>query len=80
MVRTIEALGLGDDLWKMPGELSTGKRKLVALARAVVIEPDPDFSFRDKVGRHYGADLSTRDQPGDLRYVVTLRPSRVNAQ
>jgi ABC-type transporter Mla maintaining outer membrane lipid asymmetry ATPase subunit MlaF len=31
--------GLGDDLWKMPGELSTGKRKLVALPRAMASEP-----------------------------------------
>jgi len=39
MVRAIEAFDLGDDLWKMPGELSTGKRKLVALARAMAGEP-----------------------------------------
>ena len=39
MVRAIEALDLGDDVSKMPGELSTGKRKLVALARAMAGEP-----------------------------------------
>jgi ABC-type branched-subunit amino acid transport system ATPase component/branched-subunit amino acid ABC-type transport system permease component len=61
MVRAVEALDLGDDLWKMPGELSTGKRKLVALARAMAGEPsvllldEPcsglDQSEREEVGQ-----------------------------
>ena len=39
MLRSIRALELGDVLGKMPRELSTGKRKLVALARAIAGEP-----------------------------------------
>jgi PPOX class probable F420-dependent enzyme len=41
------------------------------------VTPDPDYEFADKVGAKYGADLRTRDQPGDLRVVVTIRPARV---
>jgi PPOX class probable F420-dependent enzyme len=38
---------------------------------------DSDFSFREKVGAKYDADVSTRDAPGDVRYVVTVEPTRV---
>jgi len=41
------------------------------------ITPDDDYEFADKVGAKYDADLRTRDQPGDQRVVVTIRPSRV---
>jgi PPOX class probable F420-dependent enzyme len=41
------------------------------------ITPDPDYEFAEKVGAKYGADLRTRDQPGDSRVVVTIRPARV---
>jgi PPOX class probable F420-dependent enzyme len=41
------------------------------------IEPDPDYAFADRTGAKYAADLRDRDQPGDTRVVVTLRPSRV---
>ena len=43
------------------------------------ITPDPDYVFADKVGAKYGADLRVHDQPGQTRYVVTIRPARVNA-
>jgi len=43
------------------------------------ITPDDDYSFADKVGAKYGADLRTRDQPGDTRVVVTIHPSRIVA-
>lgn len=39
MLRAIDALQLGEHLGDMPHELSTGKRKLVALARAIAAEP-----------------------------------------
>jgi ABC-type branched-subunit amino acid transport system ATPase component/branched-subunit amino acid ABC-type transport system permease component len=39
MLRASDALGLGDVLAAMPSELSTGQRKLVALARAIASEP-----------------------------------------
>ena len=42
------------------------------------ITPDPDYAFADKIGAKYGgADLRERDQPGDTRVVITIRPSRV---
>jgi ABC-type branched-subunit amino acid transport system ATPase component len=39
LLRAVEALQLSEQLDEMPGELSTGKRKLVALARAMASEP-----------------------------------------
>jgi PPOX class probable F420-dependent enzyme len=43
------------------------------------VTPDPDYAFADKVGAKYGADLRDRDQPGDTRVVITIRPARVVA-
>ena len=44
------------------------------------ITPDGDYAFADQVGAKYGgADLRTRDQPGESRVKVVLRPARVNA-
>ena len=42
------------------------------------ITPDPDYVFADKVGAKYGSDLRAHDQPGQTRYVVTIRPAPVN--
>lgn len=42
------------------------------------ISPDPQYVFADKVGAKYGSDLRAHDQPGQTRYVVTIRPARVN--
>jgi PPOX class probable F420-dependent enzyme len=36
------------------------------------IEPDDDYELAGKVGRKYGTDLRTRDQPGETRVAVTL--------
>ena len=41
------------------------------------ITPDPDYEFANKVGAKYGADLRDRDQPGDTRVVITIRPVSV---
>jgi PPOX class probable F420-dependent enzyme len=44
------------------------------------ITPDDDYAFADQVGAKYGgADLRTRDNPGESRVAVTIRPARVNA-
>jgi PPOX class probable F420-dependent enzyme len=44
------------------------------------ITPDPGYTFADKLGAKYGgANLRDRDRPGETRYVVTIRPARVNA-
>ena len=39
---------------------------------------DENYAFADKVGAKYGgADLREHDQPGDVRMVVTIKPTRV---
>jgi PPOX class probable F420-dependent enzyme len=44
------------------------------------VTSDDDYSFADKVGAKYGGtDLHSRDQPGESRVVVTIRPVRINA-
>jgi PPOX class probable F420-dependent enzyme len=43
------------------------------------VVPDDDYAFADQLGAKYGADLRTRDQPGDTRVIVTIRPTRINA-
>jgi PPOX class probable F420-dependent enzyme len=41
------------------------------------ITPDDDYTFADRLGGKYQSDLRDRDQPGDTRVVVTIRPTRV---
>jgi PPOX class probable F420-dependent enzyme len=42
------------------------------------IEPDRDYAFADKLGAKYQVvDLRARDNPGESRVVVTIRPRRV---
>jgi PPOX class probable F420-dependent enzyme len=54
--------------------------KYVELRGDVEISPDDDYEFAGKVGAKYGgADLRERDQPGDSRVVVTIKPARVVA-
>jgi PPOX class probable F420-dependent enzyme len=43
------------------------------------VTDDPDYSFADRVGQKYGADLKGFDGDNPHRVVVTLRPVRVNA-
>jgi PPOX class probable F420-dependent enzyme len=43
------------------------------------ITPDDDYKFADRLGAKYQSDLRERDQPGDTRVVVTIRPVRVRA-
>src|SRR3954470_15046236 len=39
---------------------------------------DPDYEFADHFGKKYGgADLRTRDKPGEVRAKITLHPTRV---
>ncbi|MFN8492251.1 MAG: PPOX class F420-dependent oxidoreductase [Caldilineaceae bacterium] len=42
------------------------------------ISADPDYAFADKIGRKYGVDVRTFDQPGAQRMVVALQPVKVN--
>lgn len=43
------------------------------------ITPDDDYKFADRLGAKYQSDLRDRDQPGDTRVAVTIRPARVRA-
>jgi PPOX class probable F420-dependent enzyme len=44
------------------------------------VTEDDNYAFADQVGAKYGgADLRERDEPGDVRMIVTLRPARVVA-
>ena len=43
------------------------------------ITPDDDYSFADRLGAKYQADLRTRDHPGESRVKVTIHPTRINA-
>jgi PPOX class probable F420-dependent enzyme len=52
-------------------------RTLEIRARAE-LSADGDYTFADKVGRKYGADMRASDRPGESRVVVTLRPVKVN--
>jgi PPOX class probable F420-dependent enzyme len=58
----------------------TNPFRFIEVRGTASIEADADFSFRAKVGAHYGADVASFDQPGDLRFVVTLQPGTINAQ
>jgi len=51
--------------------------RYVELRGDAQIEPDPDYTFADRVGAKYDVDLRTRDKPGEGRVVVTIHPSRV---
>jgi PPOX class probable F420-dependent enzyme len=43
------------------------------------ISADDDYSFADRLGAKYHANLRDHDQPGQSRVKVTIRPVRVNA-
>jgi PPOX class probable F420-dependent enzyme len=43
------------------------------------ISADDDYSFADRLGAKYRADLRVHDHPGLSRVKVTIRPVRVNA-
>ncbi len=58
-------------------DLANPYRTLEIRARAE-LHPDDDYCFADKLGRKYGADLRTMDQPGERRLIVSLQPIRVN--
>jgi len=53
------------------------QRTLEIRARAE-LKLDPDYVFADRFGKKYGgADLRTRDKPGEVRVEITLHPARV---
>lgn len=59
-------------------DLEDPRRYLTVRGRAQ-IEADDDYSFANKLGAKYGADLRVHDRPGESRVVVTIVPSNVYA-
>ena len=55
----------------------TSPYRYVELRGDAEITPDPDYTFADKLGAKYNADLRDRDKPGDTRVVITVRPTRL---
>ena len=53
--------------------------KYVELRGDAEITPDDDYAFANQVGAKYGSDLRDRDQPGETRVVVAIKPTRVVA-
>jgi PPOX class probable F420-dependent enzyme len=53
--------------------------RYVELRGDAEISPDDDYSFADQLGAKYNANLRDRDQPGDSRVKVIIRPLRVHA-
>ena len=54
--------------------------KYIELRGDAEITSDDDYTFAGKLGAKYGgADLRERDQPGETRVVVTIKPARVVA-
>ncbi|HEV3391818.1 MAG TPA: PPOX class F420-dependent oxidoreductase [Solirubrobacteraceae bacterium] len=53
-------------------------RYLVVRGNAEV-EPDDDYSFANKLGAKYSADIKVHDRPGESRVVVTIEPTNVYA-
>lgn len=54
--------------------------RTLELRGTVSIEPDPDYTFADKVGAKYGgANMREMDKPGETRSVVTLNVEKVHA-
>jgi PPOX class probable F420-dependent enzyme len=51
--------------------------KYVELRGDAEITADDDYAFADKLGAKYGANLRERDNAGDVRVVVTIKPARV---
>jgi PPOX class probable F420-dependent enzyme len=43
-----------------------------------VLTPDPDYTFADRIGAKYGADMRGQDRPGETRVVVAFEPVNVN--
>jgi len=54
-------------------------RRYLELRGDAEVTPDDDYSFADRVGQKYGANLRDHDRPGERRVVVRILPSRVNA-
>jgi PPOX class probable F420-dependent enzyme len=50
--------------------------RYLELRGKATLQPDPDYTFADKVGNKYGSNLRDHDRPGDKRVVVTINVDR----
>jgi PPOX class probable F420-dependent enzyme len=50
--------------------------RYLELRGKATLEPDPDYTFANKVGAKYGSDIRQHDKPGDKRVVVTIALDR----
>ena len=57
-------------------DLENPYRYLVVRGNARV-EPDDDYTFANKLGAKYSADIKVHDLPGESRVVVTIDPTNV---
>ena len=42
------------------------------------VEPDPDFTFADRLGAKYATNLRDWSPPGESRFLVSFAPKKVN--
>jgi PPOX class probable F420-dependent enzyme len=54
-------------------------RRYLEIRGDAKVTPDEQYTFADRVGEKYGADLRAHDRPGERRVVVRILPHRVNA-
>src|SRR5699024_10666512 len=52
--------------------------RTVELRGDVTIEPDTDYSFAERVGKKYDADLRELDNPGETRFTVAFNVKNVH--
>jgi PPOX class probable F420-dependent enzyme len=57
-------------------DLNNPYRYLVVRGNAQIASDD-DYTFANKLGAKYSADVSAHDQPGDKRVVVTIEPTKI---
>ena len=58
----------------------TNTQRTIEVRGSVDLTVDDEYAFADRAVAHYGNlfDVRDVDQPGEQRYVATMRPTRVN--
>ena len=58
---------------------STNPLRYLEIRGNAELVPDEGKAFAARAGAKYGQDYTVHDGPGEGRYIVTIRPSTVNA-
>jgi PPOX class probable F420-dependent enzyme len=58
---------------------STNPLRYLEIRGDAELVPDEGKAFAARAGAKYGQDFTRHDGPGEGRYIVTIRPSTVNA-